>query len=222
MATIGLRDLFYAPITEQPDGKEIFGKPVRLAKAIQAQMSTQIAEAKLFADDAVDESVKEFVSGTLTLNINDLISKHQAYLLGQKMDADGVVYADGDDEAPYVAIGFRATKTRGRFKYIWLYKVKFAIPDENYQTKGESIAFQTPSIVGTYQKRNDGKWKADFVGLPTDAAAQKWFDDVREENPAPIPPDPIAGTLNIGGANVGGGVSVNGGVVQSLNVKGVQ
>jgi len=45
MATIGLRDLFYAPITELPDGKEQFGKPVRMAKAIQAQMSTQIAEA---------------------------------------------------------------------------------------------------------------------------------------------------------------------------------
>ena len=189
MATIGLRDLFYAPITEQPDGKEIFGKPVRMAKAIQAQMSTQIAEAKLFADDAVDESVKEFVSGTLTLNINDLAPEHQALLLGQTMDADGVLFADGDDDPPYVAIGFRATKTRGRFKYIWLYKVKFAIPDENYQTKGESIAFQTPSIVGTYQKRNDGKWKADYVGLPSEETARTWFDEVREAKPD-APPTP--------------------------------
>ncbi|MCL2703893.1 MAG: phage tail protein [Defluviitaleaceae bacterium] len=195
MATIGLRDLFYAPITELPDGKEQFGKPVRMAKAIQAQMSTQIAEAKLFADDSVDESVKEFVSGSLTLNINDLQPTYQAYLLGQKMDADGVIYAGDGDEAPYVAIGFRATKTRGRFKYIWLYKVKFAIPDENYQTKGESIEFQTPSIVGTYQKRNDGKWKADFVGLATEAAALSWFDEVREYSEAitdpPTPPDPL-------------------------------
>jgi phi13 family phage major tail protein len=205
-----------------PDGKEVFGKPVRMAKAIQAQMSTQIAEAKLYADDGIDESAKEFVSGSLTLNINDLQSTHQAYLLGQKTDADGVIYADGDDEAPYVAVGFRATKTRGRFKYIWLYKVKFAIPDENYQTKGESIAFQTPSIVGTYQKRNDGKWKADYVGLPTEPTAQEWFEKVREINPIPVPPAPIAGSLNIGGANVGGGISVNGGAVQPLNVKGVQ
>jgi len=221
MATIGLRDLFYAPITEQPDGKEIFGKPVRMAKAIQAQMSTQIAEAKLFADDGVDESVKEFVSGTLTLNINDLAPQHQAFLLGQKMDGKGAITANGDDEAPYVAIGFRATKTRGRFKYIWLYKVKFAIPDENYQTKGESIAFQTPSIVGTYIKRDNGDWKHDLVALPTDSAAQAWFDEVQEATPIPPDPDPLGASLNIGGANVGGGVSVNGGAVQPLNVKGV-
>ena len=176
--TIGLRDLFYAPITEQADGTEVFGTPVRLAKAIQAQMVTQTAEAKLFADDALDESLKEFVSGAVTLSINDLVPKHQALLLGQTMNANGTVVASGDDNPPYVAIGFRATKPRGRFKYVWLYKVKFAIPDENYQTKGENLAFQTPSIVGTYQKRNDGKWKIDYVGVPTDETARTWFETV--------------------------------------------
>ena len=183
MATIGLRDLFYAPITENAQGAETYGTPVRMAKAIQAQMSTQIAEAKLFADDAVDEAVKEFISGTLTLNINNLLPGIQAILLGQQQDADGVLFAHGDDEAPYVAVGFRATKTGGKFKFVWLYKVKFGIPDENYQTKGESIAFQTPTIVGTYIKRNDGEWKADYVGTPTDEVGKTWFDAVREKTP---------------------------------------
>ena len=187
MATIGLRDLYYAPITEDAQGVETYGAPVRMAKAIQAQMSTQIAEAKLFADDAVDEAVKEFVSGALTLNINDLAPNIQAVLLGQTQDEDGVLFAEGDDEAPYVAVGFRATKTGGKFKFIWLYKVKFGIPDENYQTKGESIAFQTPSIVGTYIKRNDGKWKADYVGTPKDDVGSKWFDAVREMNTTSTP-----------------------------------
>ena len=180
MATIGVRDLFYATVKENGDSAETYGDPVRMAKAIQAQMSTTTAEAKLFADDAVDESVKEFVSGQLTLNTNDLEPVHQAYLLGQKMDSTGVVFASGDDEAPYVAVGFRATKTGGKFKYIWLYKVKFGIPDENYQTKGENIAFQTPSIVGTYIKRKDGEWKADYVGKPDDEIGKTWFEKVRE------------------------------------------
>ena len=35
---------------------------------------------------------------------------------------------------------------------IWLYKVKFAIPDENYTTKGDSIEFTTPEIVGQFIK----------------------------------------------------------------------
>jgi len=190
--TIGLRDLFRAPITLDADGNEVYGKPVRMAKAIQAQLSITTAEAKLFADDGVDEQVKEFVSGQLTLGVNDLIPGEQAIVLGQKQDADGVLYASDADDPPYFAIGFRASKMRGRFKYLWFYKVKFAIPDENFQTKGDSIAFNTPSIVGTIVKRDkDGKWKADHVALASDPVAQKWFDEVREfVKPTDPPPDP--------------------------------
>jgi len=217
MATIGLRDLFYAKMSEDANGVETYGKPVRMAKAIQAQMSTQVAEAKLFADDGVDESVKEFVSGTLTLNVNRLDPEHRAVLLGQSQAANGAVIASGDDDPPYVAIGFRATTTGGKSKYIWLYKVKFAIPDENYQTKGDSIAFQTPSIVGTYIKRNDGKWKIDLVALATDSAAAGWFNEVQEGEL--IKSSVVGASLNIGGEGVEGGVLVDGEELP-LNAKG--
>lgn len=55
------------------------------------------------------------------------------------------------------------------YKYIWLYKVKFAIPDENYTTKGDSIEFTTPEIVGQFIKRSDGLWKAEHVAEPTNS-----------------------------------------------------
>jgi len=184
MATIGVRDLFFAPITIDANGNEVFGKPVRLAKAITIGLSTQTAEATLYADDAIDEVEKAFVSSNLSLNINDLEPGKETLLLGQKQDTEGVVYAHGDDEAPYVAVGFRATKTRGRFRYLWFYKVKFAIPDENYQTKGENINFQTPTIVGTAIKRDDGHWRASYVGLPTDTPAENWFNKVKEPQAA--------------------------------------
>lgn len=68
------------------------------------------------------------------------------------------------------------------YKYIWLYKVKFAIPSESYQTKGDSIEFTTPEITGQFIKRPDGLWKAEHVALPTETAAQGWFTKVREQN----------------------------------------
>ena len=73
MATIGLRDLYRAPITVGEGGEETYGTPVRMAKAISAEMSVEVAEAILYADDGADEVVKEFVSGELTLNVNDLM-----------------------------------------------------------------------------------------------------------------------------------------------------
>ena len=39
MATIGLRDLYRAPITIGDDGVEEYGTPVKMAKAISAELS---------------------------------------------------------------------------------------------------------------------------------------------------------------------------------------
>ena len=180
MATIGLRDLYRAPITTSEAGVETYGAPVRMAKAISAELSVEVAEAVLYADDGADEVVKEFVSGEITLNVNDLLPADLADLLGQEQDDDNVVYGAENDEAPYFAIGFRAKKAGGTYKYIWLYKVKFAIPDENYTTKGDSIEFTTPEIVGQFIKRPDGLWKAEHVAEPTNTAAASWFTEVRE------------------------------------------
>ena len=184
MATIGLRDLYRAPITVGEDGEEKYGTPVRMAKAISAEMSVEVAEAILYADDGADEVVKEFVSGELTLNVNDLMPADLAAILGQTQDDDQVVYAGENDDPPYMAIGFRAKKAGGTYKYIWLYKVKFAIPSENYQTKGDSIEFTTPEIVGQFIKRSDGLWKAEHVAEPTNSVATAWFTSVREPNNA--------------------------------------
>ena len=151
----------------------------RKAFVVQADISSNEAATAM-----VDEVVKEFVSGEITLNVNDLLPADLAALLGQKQDTDKVVYGSDSDEAPYTAIGFRAKKAGGMYKYIWLYKVKFAIPDENYTTKGDSIEFTTPEIVGQFIKRSDGLWKAEHVAEPTNSVATTWFTSVREPNNA--------------------------------------
>ena len=102
MATIGLRDLYRATVTETTTSgvtTTTYGAPVRMAKAISAELSVEVAEAPLYADDAIDEIVKEFVSGEITLNVNDLLPADLAALLGQTQDADNVVYAADTDEA---------------------------------------------------------------------------------------------------------------------------
>ena len=180
MATIGVKDLFIAKCTENAAG-ETFGTPRRLAKTIKVEMTTNIAEAILHADDSIDKNVKVFVSGVLKLDINDLADEDVAELLGQETDEDGVIYGGGDDIAPYWAVGFRADKGDGTFVYVWLYKTKFSIPDESYETKKEGITFQTPKLEGTFQKRDsDGRWRARKTLAPTDAVAVTWFEKVRE------------------------------------------
>ena len=177
--TTGLKDLYFAPITIA-DGVETWGTPAKLAAAITADISVNVAEATLYADDALNQSVKEFTSGTITLGVADLAADVVADILGQSTDADGITWGDGADVAPYVAVGFRAAKGDGTYRYIWLQKVQFAIPSESFETKGESISFKTPEIEGTFMTAAaNNKWKADYTGLPTTDVAKSWFTEVK-------------------------------------------
>lgn len=86
MATIGLDKLFYAKITEDANGYETYGTPKQLAKAISADLSVELAEATLYADDGASEVVKEFKSGTLSLGVDEIGATVAADLTGVSVD----------------------------------------------------------------------------------------------------------------------------------------
>ena len=80
-----------------------------------------------------------------------------------------------------MAIGFRAKKANGMYKYIWLCKgeVRYSfgeLPDE-----GDSIEFTTPEITGQFIKRPDGLWKAEHVALPSESGAKLVHSSSRAE-----------------------------------------
>ena len=189
MATIGLDKLYYASIVEDEAGEETYDTPVQLAKAISAELSVELAEATLYADDGAAEIVKEFKSGTLSLGIDDIGSTAASVLTGATIDDNKVLISGGEDGGTPVAIGFRAKKSNGKYKYYWLYRVKFGIPATNLATRGDSITFSTPTIEGTVLTRNkadsSGKhpWKAEVTEGDTGVSAdtiKNWYSSVYE------------------------------------------
>ena len=187
MATIGLDRLYYAKITEGENGEETYATPTPLAKAISAELSVELAEAILYADDGAAEIVKEFKNGTLALGIDDIGSTVASDLTGATIDDNHVLISTSEDGGTPVAVGFRAKKANGKYKYYWLYKVKFGIPATNLATKGDSITFSTPTIEGTIMRRNklDAKgkhpWKAEVTEGDTEVAAETittWYKHV--------------------------------------------
>lgn len=189
MATIGLDRLFYAKITESEDGEETYAVPTPLAKAMKADLSIELAEAILYADDGAAAVIKDFKSGKLTLGVDDIGISAAQDLTGSVTDDNGVLISSSENAGSPVAVGFRAMKPDGMYRYFWLYKVKFGIPSTNLQTKGDSITFQTPTIEGTVMRRNklDGMgkhpWKAEVTegsaGVAT-ATITGWFGQVYE------------------------------------------
>ena len=208
MATIGLDKLFYAPITEDEHGEETYGTPKVLAKAMTADLSVELNEATLYADDGAAEVVKEFKSGTLSLGVDDIGAEVAGDLTGTTIDVNGVVISSSEDGGDPVAVGFRAKKSNGKYRYYWLYRVKFGIPATNLATKGDSITFSTPTIEGTIMRRNRedalGKhpWKTE-VTEGTEGVSQEvidnWYTEVYEPegdlNLSPIPIDLPGGGL---------------------------
>ena len=187
MATIGLDKLYYAKITEAANGEESYEKPVQLAKAMSADLSVELAEATLYADDGAAEIVKEFKSGKLTLGVDDIGSTAASDLTGATIDANGAIVSTSEDGGTPVAVGFRAKKANGKYRYFWLYRVKFGIPAANMATKGDSITFSTPTIEGTILRRNKadtrGKhpWKAEVTEGDTTVTEEtivNWYNEV--------------------------------------------
>lgn len=189
MATIGFDKLYYSKITEDASGNETYATPVSLAKAMTVELSVELAEATLYADDGAAEVVKEFQRGTLSLGVDNIGLSVAADLTGATVDDNGVLVSASEDGGDPVAIGFRAKKANGKYRYFWLYRVIFGIPATNLTTKGESIEFSTPTIEGTVFRRNkvdaqgNHPWKAevseDDAGVTAETISG-WYTNVYE------------------------------------------
>ena len=104
---------------------------------------------------------------TLELNVADLKADDRALLLGASY-VNGIPGSEGFDVPPYVAIGMSILKSNGARRLIWYLKGKFTAPDDNNQTKADSINWNTPTITGNFLKRDsDGQWR---VAVDTDDA----------------------------------------------------
>ena len=97
MSTIGLDRLVYAKITEDESGNETYGVPRTLAKAMDADLSVDVAEATLYADDGAAEHISEFQSGKLTLGVNDIGRISACDLTGASVDDNGVLISGSED-----------------------------------------------------------------------------------------------------------------------------
>lgn len=163
MAKIGLNNFRYSLLTEASDGTPSYAGAKKPAKAVSCSVSVTNNSAKLFADDILAESDTSFQSGTVTIGIDDEDQATMAEILGHDVDSEGEIIRNANDAAPYVGLGRIIVKmVNGVYKYKveFLYKVKFAEPSQEDNTKGESVEFTTSTIEGTIATLANGRWSA--------------------------------------------------------------
>jgi phi13 family phage major tail protein len=170
MAAIGLRYAVYSPLTEDDvAGTHTYATGKTGRKMIKADISLNLSDAKLFADDTTAESLKEFIDGSISLNMDDLSDAMKTDLLGNTKTSATVgtetvdeMASKDTDIAPVVGFGFIQSKIvdkARKYRAIFFPKVQFGEPNESSETKGQSINWQTPVLPGTIMRRNDGVWK---------------------------------------------------------------
>ena len=83
-------------------------------------------------------------------------------VFGNTIDDNGVLIRSANDQPPYFAVGFKSEKSNGKYRYVWLYKVRAKPVTENYATKeGGTVTRQTGEIEWTAIKRtHDGYYQA--------------------------------------------------------------
>lgn len=175
MAQIGLTNLWYGLLTEAEDGTPSYAGAKSFGKAVSAKVDVSTNDATLYADDVLVESDKSFQNAKVTLGVADDDMTIFAEILGHKNaggSTDGIVRSV-EDVAPWVGLGRVVTKmVNGKYVYKgeFLYKVRFAEPSQEDNTKGESVDFSTPEIEGTAAALANGNWSTAKVFDTKDAA----------------------------------------------------
>ena len=180
MAKIGLNSLFYSKLTEANDGTPTYDGAKSFGKAVNCNVAINNNSAELYADDALQESDTSFSNGTVTLGVDDDREATFADVLGHTVTNDGQVTRNVNDVAPYVALGRVIVKLVENVlvhKTEILYKVKFSEPNQDEQTRGESVTFSTPSIEGKISALKNGDW-SDAKTFSTKAQAVAYIQSV--------------------------------------------
>lgn len=179
---IGLSDLTAWVLKTDDKATLTYEAPFKVAPAVSASISPNTSDDAFYADDIALVSNQTVSSITIELETADIKDEVIAKLLGLEVDTNGVVLDNSSKVAPKVALGFRSLKSNGKYKYVVLYKGSFGIGEDEYQTKEDSISFQTSKLSGTFLPTiHDGNWRAsvneDSAGIqPT--VIENWFTKV--------------------------------------------
>ncbi|MEX1122959.1 MAG: major tail protein [Balneolales bacterium] len=186
MAYTGLKNFYYAVLTDDAvEGTTTYSAPKRLGAAISLNETPTTSMNTLYAENGPAETASANGPTSAEVGVKDLSQEVRSDLLGQSINADGVLIQGREDKAPYVALGFQMTGESENDAFVWLYKGKFSRPTTAGTTKGESVEFSTPTISATFIGRDsDGKERASIIQdeantVVTDA----WFTSVYEATP---------------------------------------
>ena len=141
------------------DGTNTTG--IVLGRLVAANLTVNLASGELYADDQLAEQVSEFASGSLAMETDDLEDEKASEIYGCTVSEGLVTYNKGDT-APIGKLGYYKVLMRKGVKYYKAYvypQVRAALGNDNAQTRGSSITFQSVATTFTVFCDDNGDWR---------------------------------------------------------------
>lgn len=150
---------------------------VVLGRLVSANLTVNLASGEIYADDELAEQASEFSSGSLAMETDDMSDANASVVYGATINAGEVIY-NKNDSAPMGSLAYYKVLMRHGIKYYKGYyypRVKAALGNDNAQTKGNSVSFQSTNTAFTVFTDDNGDWRKTET-FSTAAAAIAWCE----------------------------------------------
>ena len=124
---------------------------VVIGKLVSANLTVNLATGELYADDELAEQLSEFVSGSIAMETDDMTDDNASVIYDAKVDDGEVCYNIGDTPPEGILAYYKVLMRRGikLFKGFAYPRSRAALGNDNAQTKGSNITFQTSQTTFT-------------------------------------------------------------------------
>lgn len=152
---VGVDMVHVAKLTDDQVGKvPTYGTPTAIPSAVQMEVSINSNFNKFYADNGVDEVLDGVSGATIGFQVGGLTLEELNLLQAVETPANGGALSDMGKMSGYVALAYRRMMTgttddgRQRYRYVWIYKVKFAPPGDTTQTRADTTTVQPDTLSG--------------------------------------------------------------------------
>lgn len=172
-SVVGIDSLYVAAVTQDDASAYVAGTPEYLAPAAAITMKPKTSLETQYADNLPFDIAAAEAETDLELTITGLPSEMYAKLLGSNFDASTGTINDVAGIPPLYALGFRAKKSNGKYRYFWFPKVVFSTPEEAADTMTDKATPKELKLVCKAIKTIH-KWT---IGTGTDGIKRKFGDE---------------------------------------------
>jgi phi13 family phage major tail protein len=221
-SVVGLRDVYYALVTQDDASAYAAGTPAYLAPSINASQAPAVNSKTQYADDGPFDVMTSEGETKIELEVTAIPLETLAAILGKEYDAVTGRMFDNGGTPPDIALSFRSIKSTGKYVYYQYLKGRFSSPAQDNATKTDTPDPKSTKITFTAVKTiyqfdlgdvNDGVKRV--VGDEDIAAfsGTTWFASVQ----VPVAGSPSALTCTPSPADAATGVNVNSNVTLTFN-----